>query len=140
MAPARSTDFASVLAIGYRAHDAFGWHTDLAGEDGWVCSLSLGATATFEYLPVVAVSAAARAQARKEKKPISVEIQSGDCVLFHGGYLPHRIAGCAADLPASFAHMAAGTGIARLNLQVRPYGASIKHGLRGLLASGFGRG
>ena len=52
-----------VLAIGYRPSDSFRWHTDLAGEDGWVCSLSVGATAVFEYLPTAAPSALRRARA-----------------------------------------------------------------------------
>ena len=52
-----------MLGIGYRTTDSFRWHTDMAGDDGWVLSISLGATATFEYLPRVADSAKLRAQA-----------------------------------------------------------------------------
>ena len=29
-------ELSSVLAIGYRAQDSFRWHTDRAGDDGWV--------------------------------------------------------------------------------------------------------
>ena len=50
-------EFQSVLALGYRTSDTFRWHTDMAGDDGWVCSFSMGSTATFEYLPKIAPSA-----------------------------------------------------------------------------------
>ena len=120
-------NFSSVLAIGYKARDSFSWHTDMAGDNGWVCSISLGASAIFEYLPQVAVSPMERAEALAKIKPISVEVASGDCLLFHGGYLPHRIASCAAEPPPYFAHMARGCNFVRLNLQVRPFGASEKH-------------
>ena len=46
-----TADFASVMGIGYHPTDSFRWHTDMAGDDGWVLSISLGAAATFEYLP-----------------------------------------------------------------------------------------
>ena len=36
----RQPNFRSVLAIGYKPTDSFRWHTDLAGEDGWVCLIS----------------------------------------------------------------------------------------------------
>ena len=67
----RRPNFRSVLAIGYRSTDTFRWHTDLAGEEGWVCSLSVGATSTFEYLPTAAPSALRRARARAEGNEVS---------------------------------------------------------------------
>lgn len=76
----RRPNFRSVLAIGYKPNDTFRWHTDLAGEEGWVCSLSVGATSTFEYLPTAAPSALRRARARAEgSEVVRVEIASG-CV------------------------------------------------------------
>ncbi|KAL1495701.1 hypothetical protein AB1Y20_016564 [Prymnesium parvum] len=124
---ARSPTFHSVLAIGYRRGDAFSWHNDLAGDDGWTCSISLGAAALFEYLPresATIPSAAQRARERQSLLPVGVEVLSGDCLFFQGGHLPHRIARCADEPPAHFARMAEGTGLVRLNVQVRPYGAS----------------
>ena len=112
-------DFQSVLALGYRASDTFRWHTDMAGDDGWVCSFSLGATATFEYLPKIAPSAKKRSEARSEVGPIRVPIGCGDCLLFHGGYLPHRITHCGATPSAAFARMNTDPSVVRLNLQVR---------------------
>ena len=58
---------------------------------------------------------------------MTVEIASGDVLFFHGGFLPHRIASCSAEPPPHFAHMALGTGLVRLNLQVRPFGADKRH-------------
>ena len=133
-----TADFASVLGIGYRSTDSFRWHTDMAGDDGWVLSISLGATATFEYLPRVADSARLRAQALAEDEAISVPLECGDCLLFHGGFLPHRVAGCASELPPAFSRWSAGTGLARLNLQVRLYGHSEEHALSSLLRQGYG--
>ena len=118
-----------MLALGYRASDKFRWHTDMAGDDGWVCSFSLGATATFEYLPKVATSAKNRIEARSEVEPISVEIGCGDCLLFHGGYLPHRVTHCDTTPSEAFKRMSADPSIVRVNLQVRIWGASDAHGL-----------
>ena len=112
----------------------------MAGDHGWACSISIGATAIFEYLPrehATIPTAVERAQVRAQKKPIQVEISSGDCLFFHGGYLPHRIASCASEAPAHFAHMAVGTGLVRLNLQVRPFGADRRHRYSALAASGY---
>ena len=53
-----------------------------------VCSFSLGATATFEYLPTVAPSAKLRAEARQAMDPVRVPLTCGDCLLFHGGAPP----------------------------------------------------
>ena len=122
-------DFQSVLALGYRTSDTFRWHTDMAGDDGWVCSFSMGSTATFEYLPKIAPSAKNRIEALSKVEPISVHIGCGDCVLFHGGYLPHRITHCGNKPSAVFARMNADPSVVRLNLQVRIYGASASHGL-----------
>ena len=131
-------DFQSVLALGYRTSDTFRWHTDMAGDDGWVCSFSMGSTATFEYLPKIAPSAKKRIEALSKVEPISVPIGCGDCVLFHGGYLPHRITHCGNKPSAAFARMNADPSVVRLNLQVRVYGASASHGLAHLtkVASG----
>ena len=133
-----TADFASVMGTGYHPTDSFRWHTDMAGDDGWVLSISLGATATFEYLPRVADSARLRAQALAEDEAISVPLECGDCLLFHGGFLPHRVAGCASELPPAFSRWSAGTGLARLNLQVRLYGHSEEHALSSLLRQGYG--
>ena len=89
--PADRADFRSVLALGYKASDSFRWHTDMAGDEGWVFSFSLGATASFEYLPAVAPSAKRRAEARKAVDPVRVLLGCGDCLLFHGGFLAHRV-------------------------------------------------
>ena len=126
-------DFQSVLALGYQATDSFRWHTDMAGDDGWLCSISLGATATFEYLPQIAMSARDRIEAHKQLDPVSVQVGCGDCLLFHGGYLPHRITHCEAVPSEAFARMSAGNSIARMNLQCRVFGASAGHGLHSLL-------
>ena len=125
-------DFQSVLALGYQATDSFRWHTDMAGDDGWLCSISLGATATFEYLPQIAPSARDRIEARKQLEPVSVQVGCGDCLLFHGGYLPHRITHCEA-VPSEWFARSAGNSIARMNLQCRVFGASAGHGLHSLL-------
>ena len=110
------------------AHEADG-RPGGAGDDGWVCSFSLGATATFEYLPKVATSAKNRVEARSEVEPISVEIGCGDCLLFHGGYLPHRVTHCDTTPSEAFKRMSADPSIVRVNLQVRIWGASDAHGL-----------
>mgnify|MGYP006131266605 CR=1 FL=1 len=125
-------DFQSLLALGYQATDSFRWHTDMAGDDGWLCSISLGATATFEYLPQIAPSARDRIEARKQLEPVSVQVGCGDCLLFHGGYLPHRITHCEA-VPSEWFARSAGNSIARMNLQCRVFGASAGHGLHSLL-------
>jgi len=122
--------FRSVLALGYRGSDRFRWHTDMAGDDGWVCSFSLGSTATLEYLPVVCTSAKFRAEAREALQPVAVPLACGDCLLFHGGYLPHRITECAEQTSPTFARMNGGSVHVRVNLQVRIFGASQDHGLK----------
>lgn len=94
--------------------------------------MSVGATATFEYLPKIAISPLERAEAVAQKTPISVEVASGDCLLFQGGYLPHRIASCSSEVPPYFARMAKGYNFVRLNLQVRPFGMSEQHSLEAL--------
>ena len=137
----RRPNFRSVLAIGYRDTDSFRWHTDLAGDEGWVCSISVGAKAIFEYLPTAAPSALRRARAKAAEDTVRVEIDSGDAVLFNGGLLPHRVAsvqpvaepGEGAD-PALQAMMAP---YVRLNLQVRVYGAGESFGLHQLLRRGY---
>ena len=134
----READFRSVLALGYRATDTFRWHTDMAGDDGWVCSFSLGATATFEYLPQIAPSARNRIDARAQSEPVRVQVGCGDCLMFHGGYLPHRITRCDGRPSEAFAGLNADNSIARLNLQCRVYGASPEHGLANLLGGGVG--
>lgn len=135
----RHPNFRSVLAIGYRPTDTFRWHTDLAGEEGWVCSLSVGATSYFEYLPTAAPSALRRARARAEgSEVVRVEIASGDAVLFNGGLLAHRVASVAPDscdgAMGSAEQMAP---YVRLNCQVRYYGSGEGYGLHELLARGF---
>jgi alkylated DNA repair dioxygenase AlkB len=134
----RRPNFRSVLAIGYRPSDTFRWHTDLAGEDGWVCSISVGASAIFEYLPTVAPSALRRARARtSSEETVRLEVHSGDALLFHGGMLAHRLrsvvpSGDVAQLEGM--HM---DPYVRLNLQTRVYGARDDAGLRELLERGF---
>jgi hypothetical protein len=136
----RQPNFRSVLAIGYKPNDTFRWHTDLAGEEGWVCSLSVGASSTFEYLPTAAPSALRRARARAEgSEVVRVEIASGDVLLFNGGLLAHRVASVAHET-----HDPEMQGLAeqmapycRLNCQVRVYGHGDAFGLHELLARGF---
>ena len=135
----RRPNFRSVLAIGYKAADTFRWHTDLAGEDGWVCSISCGSTATFEYIPAAAPSAMRRARALSHgDEVVRIEVASGDCLLFHGGLLAHRIAAVDHDTGDEamrrHCHMAP---YLRLNLQVRVYGAGVDQGLQDLLARGY---
>ena len=134
----RKPNFRSVLAIGYRPTDTFRWHTDLAGEDGWVCSISVGATAVFEYLPTPAPSALRRARAYSDGEGVvKVEVGSGDALLFHGGLLAHRLS---AVEPQPDAAKLAGCHMApyvRLNLQVRVFGADADTGLHELLERGF---
>ncbi len=117
----RRPNFRSVLAIGYRGSDSFKWHTDLAGDEGWVCSISVGAKAIFEYLPTAAPSALRRARAKAAEECVRVEIDSGDAVLFNGGLVPHRVASVsAAEGPgASPSLQAMMAPYVRLNLQVR---------------------
>lgn len=134
----RKPNFRSVLAIGYRPTDSFRWHTDLAGEDGWVCSISVGATAVFEYLPTPSPSALRRARARAEgEEVVRVEVGSGDALLFHGGLLAHRLS---AVEPQPDAAQLAGCHMepyVRLNLQVRVFGSGLDYGLHELLERGF---
>jgi len=135
----RRPNFRSVLAIGYRDTDSFRWHTDLAGEEGWVCSISVGAKAVFEYLPTAAPSALRRARAKAAEDCVRVEINSGDAVLFNGGLLPHRVASVDTDggegMSSNMRAMMA--PYARLNLQVRVYGAGESYGLQELLGRGY---
>jgi alkylated DNA repair dioxygenase AlkB len=137
----RDADFRSVLAIGYKPTDTFRWHTDLAGEEGWACSISVGASATFEYLPIAAPSAVRRARAIADgSEVVRVEVGSGDCLLFHGGLLAHRLASvepatcddasCGMDATQMLPYV-------RMNLQVRVYGSEEESGLRELLARGY---
>ena len=86
----RRPNFRSVLAIGYKPCDTFRWHTDLAGEEGWVCSLSVGATSVFEYLPTAAPNAVRRVRAHQDCEAVRIELESGDALLFNGGLLAHR--------------------------------------------------
>ena len=136
----REPNFRSVLAIGYRPTDTFRWHTDLAGEDGWVCSLSVGATAVLEYLPTPAPSALRRARARSDgegEEVVRVEVGSGDAILFHGGLLAHRVSSVdptPSDAERAGCHM---DPYVRLNLQVRVYGSGLDWGLQELLERGF---
>ena len=134
----KKPNFRSVLAIGYRPTDSFRWHTDLAGEDGWVCSLSVGATAIFEYLPTAAPSALRRARAiAGGEEVVQVEVGSGDALLFHGGLLAHRLSSVE---PEPDAEKLAGCHLdpyVRLNLQTRVYGAGLDSGLQELLKKGF---
>ena len=134
----RRPNFRSVLAIGYRPTDTFRWHTDLAGEDGWVCSLSVGATSMFEYLPTAAPSALRRARARADGEGVvRIEVGSGDALLFHGGLLAHRVSTVDASPTAS---QLAGCHLdpyVRLNLQVRVFGTGLDFGLQELLKKGF---
>lgn len=137
-----NTNFRSVLAIGYKSSDSFRWHTDLAGEDGWVCSLSVGATAAFEYLPTAAPSALRRARAiAGGEEVVRIEVESGDAILFHGGLLAHRIASVEpnvyGDAERGAFDIRQMAPYVRLNLQVRVYGHGQKHGLRELLKRGF---
>ena len=132
----RRPNFRSVLAIGYKATDTFRWHTDMAGEDGWVCSLSVGSTAVFEYLPTAAPSALRRARARADgSEVIKVEVASGDAILFNGGLLAHRIASVQPDTGDDTRKLIA--PYARLNCQVRVFGANEQRGLHDLLRRGF---
>jgi hypothetical protein len=134
----RRPNFRSVLAIGYRGSDSFKWHTDLAGDEGWVCSISVGAKAIFEYLPTAAPSALRRARAKAQEDTVRVEIDSGDALLFNGGLVPHRVAGVDAKAcEASPSLQAMMAPYVRLNLQVRVYGTSTAHGLHELLKRGY---
>ena len=134
----RRPNFRSVLAIGYRGSDSFKWHTDLAGDEGWVCSISVGAKAIFEYLPTAAPSALRRARAKAQEDTVRVEIDSGDAILFNGGLVPHRVAGVDAKAcEASPSLQAMMAPYVRLNLQVRVYGTSTAHGLQELLKRGY---
>ena len=136
----RRPNFRSVLAIGYRDTDSFRWHTDLAGEEGWVCSISVGAKAIFEYLPTAAPSALRRARAHNAEDVVRVEIDSGDAVLFNGGLLAHRVASvdpatAAESTSSDLRNMMA--PYVRFNLQVRVYGAGEHYGLHDHLANGY---
>ena len=135
----RRPNFRSVLAIGYKKQDAFRWHTDMAGDDGWVCSISVGSRATFEYLPLTAPSALRRARAMADEEVVRVEIDSGDAVLFNGGLLPHRLASVApsADGAAAAAIQKQMAPYVRMNMQVRVYGAGDEYGLHEMLAKGY---
>ena len=93
----------------------------MAGDDGWVCSISVGAAAVFEYLPLAAPSALRRARALANEEVIRVELASGDAVLFNGGLLPHRVVSVAptAGQPATSAIMNHMAPYVRLNMQVK---------------------
>lgn len=103
-----------------------------------MCSLSVGATAIFEYLPTAAPSALRRARAiAGGEQVVQVEIGSGDAVLFHGGLLAHRLS--SVD-PEPAAAQLAGCHMGpyvRLNLQVRVFGSGLDLGLQDLLARGW---
>ena len=103
-----------------------------------MCSLSVGATAIFEYIPTPSPSALRRARARAEgEEVVRVEIGSGDALLFHGGLLAHRLS---AVEPQPDADQLAGCHLdpyVRLNLQVRVFGSGLDFGLQELLAKGF---
>jgi hypothetical protein len=132
----RRPNFRSVLAIGYRPSDTFRWHTDLAGEEGWVCSLSVGATCIFEYLPTAAPSAVRRARAQHDCQAVRIEIESGDAILFNGGLLAHRLV----EVKQSSRHPPETEQMApyvRLNCQVRVYGACADSDLDHLRARGL---
>ena len=59
-----------------------------------LCSISLGATARFEYLPAAAPSARRRCVVQNEQPPVKVDLECGDVLLLQGGLLSHRIVGC----------------------------------------------
>jgi hypothetical protein len=133
----------SVLGITYGHADSMHWHTDMASEAGWCASLSVGAPARFEFIPIPCEGrATARSAARERAAPVSLALESGDVLLFNGGRLQHRVvsiepvlAGSAAD----FAHICAplGPGVARLVVQARAFGASSAHSYAALLDAGY---
>ena len=74
---------------------------------------------------------------------VRVEVGSGDCLLFSGGLLPHRV--CHVE-PADDEQLAAANPTSllgqmapyvRLNMQVRVYGAGEAYGLTELLKRGY---
>ena len=73
-----TADFASVMGIGYHPTDSFRWHTDMAGDDGWVLSISLGAAATF-YSSTCRAPPARRGCARMRSRKT---LECGACILW----------------------------------------------------------
>ena len=101
--------------------------------------MSVGATATFEYLPTAAPSALRRARARAGgEEVVRVEVASGDALLFHGGLLAHRLSSVeSAACDAAGIEASQMLPYVRLNLQVRVYGSDDGSGLAELLQRGF---
>ena len=102
-----------------------------------LCSISLGATARFEYLPAAAPSARRRCVVQNEQPPVKVDLECGDVLLLQGGLLPHRIVGCTREPPPFFAGISAGTALCRVNIQVRLWGHDPSLSLGSLLEDGF---
>jgi len=102
-----------------------------------LCSISLGATARFEYLPAAAPSARRRCVVQNEQPPVKVDLECGDVLLLQGGLLPHRIVGVTREPPPFFAGISAGTALCRVNIQVRLWGHDPSLSLGSLLEDGF---
>lgn len=133
----------SVLGITYGMTDSMHWHTDMASEAGWCASLSVGAPATFEYIPIPCEArATSRSAARELSAPVSLVLESGDVLLFNGGRLQHRVVSIEPVLAGSSsdcAHVCAplGPGVARLVVQARTFGSSRAHSYAALRDDGY---
>jgi len=141
--PLSELQVGSVLGITYGFADNMHWHTDMAAEAGWCATLSIGAPAAFQYIPLPCDPAGRRGPAAREpKSAVTLTLLSGDVLLFHGGRLQHRVVAITpaeVGTPADNAWRCTplGAGVARLVVQARPFGASAAHTYPALLEAGY---